>query len=305
MKCICCNSNNTVVIGEIPPVISFAGRILDKPLNGGSLISCRNCNVSFRYPQLDKSSLDDLYRQGKSDNWHTPVQARKDWQIAGDWISKNIKYSADILDIGCFNGIFLNTLDKSNRLFGIEIHPTAANSAEQSGIKIIGKDFTGLEDITVTFDVVTSFDVIEHTYNPNEFLKQAARLTEEGGHIIISTGNSDAPSWKLLGSRYWYCTIGEHISFINPIWCERASKKLGLELIAIYKFSHAQLTLKKRLGDIVKNVFYLLTPKGFALFRQMGMGGNEYRNHKEMLKHPPSWITAKDHFICILRKTTK
>lgn len=301
-NCICCGSNDIFVIGIIPSAIIFAGRVLDTPLKGGSLIRCRKCNVSFRYPQLDKSSLDELYRQGKSDTWQTEASTRLDWQIARHWISNQLKKSAQILDVGCFDGGFLKMLDKPHRLFGIEIHEAAGDRAKKYGINLIGKDYAGLEEVTVSFDVITSFDVIEHTHNPIAFLEQLVQATNDGGYIIISTGNSDALSWKLLGACYWYCKIPEHISFINPNWCEWAGKKLGLEIVKISKFSHAQLTWKQSMVDIIKNVFYCLTPKGFALFRQMGMGSNLYRDHQELLITPPSWTTAQDHFICIFRK---
>ncbi len=301
-KCICCEGGEVVNLGKIPSVISFAGRLLSVPLEGGSLVRCRKCGVSFRYPQLDKKSLDELYRQGKTENWQTAPNARGDWQIAGRWLLNHLKLEAAILDVGCFDGAFLSTVEKFQSRSGIEIHEEAGNKAQGHGIQIIGKDFAGLKDIAATFDAVTSFDVIEHAQNPLEFLKDIARLTNEGGIIILSTGNSDALSWKILGSRYWYCTIGEHLSFINPRWCEWAGKQLGLEIKQVIKFSHGNVSWKFRVGEVVKNLFYWLFPQGYSILRKMGMGGDEFRTYKEMLIHPPGWISANDHFICIYTK---
>jgi 2-polyprenyl-3-methyl-5-hydroxy-6-metoxy-1,4-benzoquinol methylase len=302
IKCICCGSDEVVRTGKIPSVINFAGRLLSTPLKGGALVRCRNCSMAFRYPQLDKNSLDELYRQGKTENWQVPPGARTDWQIARHWLSTHLKLNSAILDIGCFDGGFLRTIEKAQDRYGIEIHEEAGKKAQERGIRIIGKDFADLKDVSATFDAVTSFDVIEHTQNPLEFLGQMVRLTKDGGMIIFSTGNSNALSWKLLGSRYWYCTIGEHLSFINPRWCEWVGKQHELELKQVIKFSHAQASWKQRFGEIVKNLFYAASPRGFAMLRQKGMGGDEYRTHKEMLYHPPTWMSAKDHFICVFAK---
>lgn len=299
--CICCGSDVDMV-GAIPPVITFAGRVLSRPLAGGELAHCPVCNVSFRFPQPDKASLDELYRQGTSDNWKDVPADRVDWNISARWLFTHLNPNSSILDVGCFDGSFLNTIQKFKDRSGIEIHEEAGRKAQERGIKIVGKDFSDLNDIAQNFDAVTSFDVIEHAHNPLEFLKELVRLTKSGGTIILSTGNSDALSWKLEGSRYWYCTIGEHLAFINPKWCEVEGKRLGLEIKQVVKFSHTHSSLAKRVAELVKNLFFAITPKGFALLRRMGMGGDEYRTHSDMLMHPPTWLTAKDHFICIFTK---
>jgi SAM-dependent methyltransferase len=300
--CICCSSDKIDCAGKIPSVVSFAGSLLDNPLTGGELFRCRDCGIAFRYPHLKKSMLDELYRQGNSDNWQTAVGERLDWKIAGNWISEHLSPRSAIIDVGCFNGGFLNTVEITGRRFGIEIHEDASNRARQQGIQIIGRDFEALSKTSETFDAVTAFDVIEHTQNPLEFLTQMAGVTNNNGNIIISSGNSEALSWRLLGSRYWYCTLGEHMSFICPTWCKWAGNKLGLEVKKIVSFSHVNSTWKQRVMDFTKNMFYMTAPGGFAVFRKWGMGGNEFRAHNELLCHPPSWMTAKDHILCIFVK---
>ena len=301
-KCICSGGDEVACVGAIPPVIFFAGRLLNKPFSGGQLFRCWKCNVAFRYPQPDKKILDELYRQGKSDNWQRVHSERQDWKIASTWITQYLKYHSAVLDVGCFDGGFLKALSTVHDCFGIEIHEAAGKNALENGIQIIGKDFADLTDVGITFDAVTSFDVIEHTQNPLEFLRQMAKVTKSGGIVIVSTGNCDTFSWRLMGSRYWYCTIGEHMSFISPKWCEWAGNQLGLELKQVIKFSHASTAWRQRVEDVVKNLLYAASPRGFARLRQMGLGGAECRAHKEMLMHPPSWMSAKDHFICVFEK---
>ncbi|MBL0225858.1 MAG: methyltransferase domain-containing protein [Geobacteraceae bacterium] len=300
--CICCCSDKIECVGTIQPVVSFAGRFLDKPLAGGELFRCRDCGVAFRHPHPGKSVLDELYRQGNSNNWQTAHSDRQDWQIAGRWIEQYLKPESAILDVGCFDGGFLKTIALTHRRFGIEIHEAAGKKAQEHGIQIIGKDFEDMAGVDETFDAVTSFDVIEHSQNPLEFLRHMAALTNNEGIVILSSGNSEALSWRFMGARYWYCTIGEHLSFICPTWCAWAGNQLGLELKQVITFCHVKPSWKQRVGDLVKNLFYKISPRGFAALRQKGMGGDEFRAHKEMLSHPPSWMSAKDHFICIFKK---
>lgn len=258
--------------------------------------------MAFRYPRLDKGELNELYRQGKAENWQAAPAARADWKIASKWISQHLPADSAILDVGCFDGGFLRSVESSRKRFGIEIHEDARKKAQEFGIQLIGTDFAALSETKAVFDAVTSFDVIEHTHNPFDFLGDLAKVADKGGIIIISTGNSDALSWRLLGARYWYCTIGEHLSFINPRWCEWAAPHLGLELKQVIRFTHASATWRQRLSDAVKNLLYVATPRGFALLRKMGLGDAEYRRHKELLSQSPSWMSSRDHFICLFVK---
>jgi 2-polyprenyl-3-methyl-5-hydroxy-6-metoxy-1,4-benzoquinol methylase len=301
-KCICCDAHEVLYVGVIPPVINFAGRRLDFPLAGGSLFKCSKCGVAFRYPRLEKEKLDALYRLGNSENWQTASIARKDWQIACRWVNQHLPVGSSILDVGCFDGGFLKTFEKNYQSFGIEIHEVAGQKAQEAGIQVIGRDFASINEEESIFDAVTAFDVIEHTSNPLEFLKDMAKVTRDGGLVIVSTGNTDALTWKLLGSRYWYCSIGEHLSFISPDWCQRVGPTLGLKLKQVMRFTHANVSWKQRMSETVKNLFYAATPRGFSLLRRIGFGGDEFRLHKEMLIQPPSWMSAKDHFICIFEK---
>lgn len=301
-KCVCCGSDLLVPVGEIPPAIFFAGRVLSAPLQGGTLFRCGNCGLDFRYPRLDKEKIDTLYRQGKIDNWQGASAVRVDWLKANKWISRYLKIDASILDVGCFNGGFLRLVGSNHGKFGVEIHEAAGTKAQTSGINIIGKDYNMLLEARMVFDAVTSFDVIEHTHNPFNFLAALAGVTREKGIIILSTGNSAAISWKILGSKYWYCSIGEHLSFVNPRWCEWAASRLGIGIRQVIKFSHVRSTWLRRINEAAKNIAYAITPRGFSALRAIGIGASEYRKHKAMLSYPPSWMTAKDHFICLFVK---
>jgi len=300
IECPCCKSNAIEEIGEISPTDSFAGKTLSFLLDGNRLCSCKVCSFAFRYPRMQKCEMDELYKRGEDENWvQKKGDERKDWNIAAKWMT-SIGKNKRILDVGCFSGEFLRGLGNGFELYGIEIHPQAVERAKQGGVEILGNDFSALNSMNDRFDVVTLFDVIEHVYNPLEFLTLLSRVVKKGGLIIISTGNTMTATWRLMGSRYWYCAIAEHISFINPVWCNYAANESGLEVIDFVRFSHmpkSELTTFFKIRESVLNSIYFFSPYLFHLLRKKGFGGKNVRQYPELLDYPPRWMTAKDHFI--------
>jgi hypothetical protein len=107
-----------------------------------------------------------------------------------------------------------------------------------------------------------------------------------------------------MGSGYWYCTLAEHISFINERWSEKVSRELNLDIVHYEEFSHYG---DKRpfflvAHELAKNLAYRLSPKFFGWLRTIGFGNADVKSCPEIKHNPPSWISAKDHMIIIFRR---
>ncbi len=220
--CPDCGMESPNLVGHLPHADFFAGRVIEPALPGGALYSCDNCHLYFRWPRLSKQQMDELYELGDEDNWTSAASKRRDWQLAATWI-QSLPQNESVLDIACFDGRFLESLPDHHRKYGVEIQPLAAERATQRGAQIIAANFEKLDSVSDTFSVITAFDILEHTHEPLQFLTQLSNRLEPGGSLIVGTGNSNAASWRLMGSDYWYCSTIEHISFINP----RPTRTLG------------------------------------------------------------------------------
>ena len=302
LPCPSCNAE-AFYRGRIPDAIHFAGRAWEEPVGGGSLYACTHCHLNFRHPRPTTATLDSLYVHGKSDNWQYLPEERVDWILTKHTL-ESAPVDRTILDVGCFDGGFLRFLGPRWQCYGVEIHPEAARRAESYGIEILCDNLAKLGQVDRRFGCVTAMDVLEHVEDPLRLLKDLSRLTQKDGLLIVSSGNTEARSWKLLGSRYWYCVIGEHISFINPQWCDNAAKVLGLTVTKIASFSHAgDSGHLHRVWQAFLNGTYALLPGLVALARSLGLGGIDARKHKSLRYHPPGWMTARDHFLVCFRKT--
>jgi SAM-dependent methyltransferase len=289
-------------IGVIHSSNRFAGQVMESLHPAASLYRCEVCHLSFRAPRLSKEAMDRLYARAGSDVWQSTPGERTDWQLVLSYLRENIQPGA-ILDIGCYDGAFLASVGAPWRKFGVEINKAASASARSKGIDVLGCDVADLGRITMQFDAVVAFDVVEHVDDPFALLSNMVKLCKTGGIVVLSSGDSDAPSWRFMGSAYWYCTIPEHVSFINRRWAADSARRLGLDVAVLRRFSHTgRAGWLSKFTDVVKNTLYKISPAAFALLRKQGFGGLDVRQYPELARFPPFWLTARDHVLIVLRK---
>ena len=297
--CPSCGSRATD-LGEIPEGRSFAGVELETPLPGGHLLQCNDCHLLWRSPCPDKSVLDALYAAASGDYWSSDGSIRKDFDLAAQFLSKNVEPGGRVLDVGCFDGGLLSRLDTAIQRFGVEINSEARSRAQERGISILGSDLGDITELGREFDAVVAIDVIEHVHDPYRMLADMAAMVRPGGVVLVSTGNTDAWSWRLMRSRYWYCVVPEHISFINPRWCRAKASSLGLSVENCIRFSHGDPRLRVRAYELLVNSFYLVLPSLFEFARRLRHRRGPGRGHKNAA--PPLWMSAWDHMFVVFRK---
>lgn len=289
--CRCCGSQRTRSLGKLPDARIFAGTLLDRTLPGGTLYRCLKCNFVFRYPIFSKAEYDDLYQAGNSTTWEE--DNRLDQNLVRDTLTTFLKQGS-VLDIGCGAGNLLMPLTGKYATHGIEINADAAKVAESRGLRMIANDLGDISNVTQTFDAVIACDVIEHFANPLDLLRSMLARTVTNGYVIITTGNPDSWSWRMAGSRFWYCYLPEHISFVSPAWFQNCAADLGAKVAGITPFTYSPqfppLRRELRLAlmalfRISPTLYYRILPKVKRNNIPVGRG------------------ITRDHFLIILQKT--
>ena len=100
-----------------------------------------------------------------------------------------------VLDIACGTGYGIGLLrSKAKFVTGVDIDPIAANEAKaecgENGVVLLGNGL-GLPFDDATFDVITSFETLEHLYERGDFLAELRRVLKADGTLILSTPNAD------------------------------------------------------------------------------------------------------------------
>jgi SAM-dependent methyltransferase len=158
-------------------------------------------------------------------------------------IVQKYKSSGAILDLGCNAGSFLATFKGQPwDLYGIEISEDAAKSAEaRTGAHIFVGDVLDAPFSPESFDAITSFDVLEHFYQPHQTMTRVASWLKPGGLFIIQVPNIDSGEARFFQSYWFGLELPRHLSHFSPKSLLQLAQSAGLEEVSLKTFPNTAL----------------------------------------------------------------
>ena len=137
-----------------------------------------------------------------------------------------------LLDLGCSAGAFLSAVQGRNfELYGVEIsEPSARQARNRTGAQVFVGDVLHAPFSPESFDVITSFDVLEHLYQPREIMAKVSEWLKPGGIFYVSIPN--IRSWEArLFQSYWYgLELPRHLSHFSPESLRHLGTSAGLQV---------------------------------------------------------------------------
>lgn len=201
-------------------------------------------------------------------NWRTSSRLKRDYEAF--MFSKLEQHTGSlegksILDLGCgWGGVVLHAADKASKAVGIE------PDMERLGIARALQKETGAAQVELlegvgeklpfadnTFDVIASYQVLEHVQDPAKVMQEVSRVLKPGGVFHFSTPNYMAfyePHYKIfwlplmpkfLGRLYLRLRgrkpeFVNHINYVNPISIRRMLKESKLRFTDLHLQSASQ-----------------------------------------------------------------
>jgi 2-polyprenyl-3-methyl-5-hydroxy-6-metoxy-1,4-benzoquinol methylase len=128
-----------------------------------------------------------------------------------------------LCDVGCAGGQFLEIAQLAGwETSGIELNPPAAEAARKTGATVYEGALEELEELPWgTFDLVTCWDVLEHTPTPMAFAQRLSRLVAPGALLVMTTLNWNSLVRRVRGMR-WSMIADEHFTY----WTHPALRRL-------------------------------------------------------------------------------
>lgn len=110
-------------------------------------------------------------------------------------LAKGFVQGKTVLDIACGSGYGSNILARAGaeKVTGMDVDEEALNSAGKKFVldNLEFKKGNGLDLGVYGFDVVVSFETIEHLQDGEKFLSELAKAVKDDGVVIISTPNKE------------------------------------------------------------------------------------------------------------------
>jgi len=157
-----------------------------------------------------------------------------------------------LLDVGCAAGFFMEgALEAGFDAAGIELSPVAIRFADPV-IKpriVQGDVNTLLAGDTRQFDVVTAFDIIEHTFDPSAFVADLGRVLAPGGLLVISTPDTGHWLRPLMGARWPMLQPDQHTFLLSRHAMRHLLVKAGYTPL-LMETAHKVLTLDYLFGQL-------------------------------------------------------
>lgn len=185
---------------------------------------------SHRIPTLQE--LEDYYDGYGRNDYLSPITIKRYNELL-DLFEKERKNNK-IIDVGCGIGYFLEEAIKRDwEAYGTEFTDEAMRINTEKGINMQKGvlDPKNYED--GEFDVITSFEVIEHINNPQEEIANFNQILRKGGLLYITTPNFNSLLRHYLKSEYNIITYPEHLSYYTPATLNRLLKAHGFKKVWI------------------------------------------------------------------------
>jgi cyclopropane fatty-acyl-phospholipid synthase-like methyltransferase len=109
------------------------------------------------------------------------------------------------LDVGCSIGIFVGAaLDSGFDAYGVELSSHAVAMAKETvRPRIIQADVNHhIRTSAVRYDVITAYDIVEHTQDPTAFVNDLYHALGRGGVLAITTPDTDHFLRYLMGNKW-------------------------------------------------------------------------------------------------------
>lgn len=245
---------------------------------------CKNCYTLFVSPRPNSKMISSFYRNSTSSRYWAehfyPITAEarreKIYRPRAKEVSQLVKsdvkdFDKNIIDVGAGYGIFLEEILKLNtfdKVIGIEPNKDLARTCREKKIETIEKSIEEIKTDELKGSVVCSFEVFEHVFDPDKFIKDLKKVTKKNGLILLTTLSYSGFDLLTLGKESNSISPPHHINFFTVEGFREILKKNNLEEVSITTPGKLDVDLvinkanEGKLDKLSEFVDYLINKRG-------------------------------------------
>ncbi len=232
------------------------------------LVRCSSCRFVFCKRKPTNDELKVHYASYPRTNAISEITVRRYDALLDTF--EPYRKTNNIIDVGCGDGFFLEAAKKRKwNVFGTEFSQEAIDACIKRGIQITASPLDPNHYKRDFFDVITSFEVIEHINSPQNELKSFRSILRTGGVVYLTTPNFNSISRNFLKSKWNIISYPDHLSYYTRSTLKSLFKKSDFKLI---KISTSNISIKRFIASTSSAEFSSTKSNVDELLRQKTEG---------------------------------
>ena len=246
VKCPICGFSNSKLKWNktnhrIGPSLEANYRCYGIYTNRPRVYGCGNCRSYFTDPGTWPENLTDIYSKVVDVEYIKSESNKKaTFTKAIKFVDDYAQHNSTILEIGSYAGFFLDVArDSGYKVVGIEPSHWGSQLAASRGHSVIqlGAESIHTEFANNQFDLVVSWDVLEHIKNPVDLMGKIKNVLKIEGYFICATLDRVSILPILLKGK-WPWVIDMHLHYFSKKQMRYMAAITGLEMIRTATYSH-------------------------------------------------------------------
>lgn len=198
------------------------------------LVMCNRCGLQYLNPRLKADVVLEGYSAGSDETFVSQAAGRE------RTFGKSLKYierfrqeRGRLLDVGTAGGSFLAVArDAGWQVAGCEPNRWLCEwASDHYGLQVQPGTIFDMKLPEASFDVITLWDVLEHTPDPTAVLQECRRVLKPGGLLLINYPDIRSGIARAMGRR-WVFLLSVHLYYFTIPTLSRMLKELGFNVRA-------------------------------------------------------------------------
>lgn len=212
---------------------------------GFTHMKCKKCDTLYVSPRPPEHKLFEYYDKYEAPNFWTELLTKTNSErkylqhiprveILKKIIEKNNNQKKLFVDLGAGNGNFSKAIQEANifdKVLATDISDECIKSCKKQNLET--KKCTIEDFVNESIDCITFNDLIEHVFNPFEFINSCFNKLKQNGILMLSTPNGEGFDFKILKDKTENITPPEHIQYFNPKSIKILLEKIGFAIVEI------------------------------------------------------------------------
>ncbi|HEY0833520.1 MAG TPA: class I SAM-dependent methyltransferase [Azospirillum sp.] len=206
---------------------------------------CAACRTLYMSPRPSPAVMGDYYANSENYKyWAEHIfpasEASRREKIHKPWLARVVELCerygvprGTLVEIGPGFGTFAALATQSGafgRVVAVEPTPELAEACRQRGVDVVERRVEDIGDAVREADAVVAFEVIEHLFEPSDFIRHASRLLRPGGLLVLSCPNGEGFDIAMLGGESMAVDT-EHVNLFNPVALGDLVARHGFEVL--------------------------------------------------------------------------